>query len=30
MQVGWDPGQPGVVPDLEAGGSACARGIAAR
>ena len=22
MQVGWDPGQPGVVLDLEAGGPA--------
>ena len=22
-QVGWSPGQPGLVPDLEVGGPAC-------
>ena len=26
-QVGWDPGQPGLVPDLEVGGPACGRGL---
>ena len=26
-QVGWDPGHPGLVPDLEVGGSACGRGV---
>ena len=26
-QVGWGPGQPGLVPDLRVGGSACSRGI---
>jgi len=26
-QVGWDPGQPGLVPDLEVGGPACGRGV---
>jgi len=26
-QVGWGPGQPGLVPDLEVGGSACGRGL---
>ena len=26
-QVGWGPGQPGLVPDLEVGGSACGRGV---
>jgi len=25
-QVGWGPGQPGLVPDLEVGGPACGRG----
>ena len=24
-QVGWGPGQPDLVPDLEAGGPACGR-----
>jgi len=28
-QVGWGPGQPSLLPDLEVGGPACARGIAA-
>ena len=27
FQVGWDPGQPGLVPDLEVGGPACGRRI---
>ena len=26
-QVGWSPGQPGLVPDLEVGGSACGKGV---
>ena len=26
-QVGWGPGQPGLVPDLEIGGPACGRGL---
>ena len=26
-QVGWDPGQPGLVPDLEIGGPAVAGGL---
>ena len=26
-QVGWCPGQPGLVPDLEVGGPACGRGM---
>ena len=26
-QVGWGPGQPSLVPDLEVGGPACDRGI---
>jgi len=26
-QVGWSPGQPRLVPDLEGGGSACSRGV---
>jgi len=26
-QVGWGPGQSGLVPDLEVGGSACGRGL---
>ena len=25
-QVGWGPGQPGLVLDMEVGGPACARG----
>ena len=25
-QLGWSPGQPGVVRDMEVGGPACARG----
>ena len=25
-QVGWGPGQPGLVPGLEVGGPACGRG----
>ena len=28
-QVGWDPGQPGIVPDLEVGGPACGRRVGA-
>jgi len=28
-QVGWGPGQPGLVPGLEVGGPACGRGVAA-
>ena len=28
-QVGWGPGQPGLVPDLEVGGPACCRGFGA-
>jgi len=26
-QVGWNPGQPGLVPDVEVGGLACGRGV---
>jgi len=26
-QVGWGPGQTGLVPDLEVGGPACGRGL---
>lgn len=26
-QVGWVPGKPGLVPDLEVGGPACGRGV---
>jgi len=26
-QVGWSPWQPGLVPDLEVGGSACDRDV---
>ena len=26
-QAGWGPGQPGLVPDLEAGGPTCGRGV---
>jgi len=26
-QVGWGPGQPGLVPHLEVGGPACGRGV---
>jgi len=26
-QVGWGPGQPGLMPDLEVGGPACSRGL---
>ena len=26
-QVGWDPGQFGLVPDLVVGGPACGRGV---
>jgi len=26
-QVGWGPGQPALVPDLEAGGLACSKGV---
>jgi len=26
-QVGWSPGQPGRVPDLDIGGPACGRGL---
>ena len=28
-QVGWGPGQPGLVLDTEVGGSACGRGVGA-
>ena len=28
-QVGWGPGQPGIVLDIEVGGLACSRGIGA-
>ena len=28
-QVGWGPGQPGLVGNMEAGGSACSRGAGA-
>ena len=27
LQVGWDPRQPGLVPDLEVGGPACGMGL---
>jgi len=26
-QVGWGPGQPDLVPDMEVGGPACGRGV---
>jgi len=26
-QVGWGPGQPGLVPDLQVGDPACGRGL---
>ena len=26
-QIGWVPGQPGLVPDVEIGGPACGRGV---
>ena len=26
-KVGWGPGQPGLVPDLEVGGPACGRRV---
>jgi len=26
-QAGWGPGQPGLVPDLKAGGPACGGGL---
>jgi len=26
-QVGWSPGHPGLVPDLEGGGPDCGRGV---
>jgi len=26
-EVGWNPGQPGLVLDLEVGGPACGRGV---
>ena len=26
-QVGWNPGQPGLVPDPEVGGPACGMGV---
>ena len=29
-QVGWGPGQPGLVLDMEVGGPACDRGIGAQ
>jgi len=29
VQVGWDPGQPGLVLDMEVGSPACIRGIGA-
>jgi len=28
-QVGWGPGQPGLLLDLEVGGPACGRGVGA-
>jgi len=28
-QVGWGPGQPGLVLDMEVGGSACGGGVGA-
>ena len=28
-QVGWGPGQPGLVLDMEVGGPACGRGVGA-
>ena len=28
-QVGWGPGQPGLVLDMEIGGPACSRGVGA-
>jgi len=28
-QVGWGPGQPGLVLDMEVGGPACDRGVGA-
>jgi len=28
-QVGWGPGQPGLVVDMEVGGPACSRGVGA-
>jgi len=28
-QVGWGPGQPGLVLDMEVGGPACSRGVGA-
>jgi len=28
-QVGWGPGQPGVVLNVEVGSSACSRGVGA-
>ena len=27
VQVGWDPGQPGLVLNMEVGGPACSRGV---
>lgn len=29
-QAVWGPGQPGLVPDLQVGGSACGRGVGTR
>ena len=27
VQVGWGPGQPDLIPDLEVGDPACGRGV---